>query len=245
MQRVLTGIAALAIAGLGAFFVMGLSPRAEMLPDTATVIEAGDSVIDASGIKPYSATYSTTWKVMGINLESGSIGVGMTEADSGLAITFDFGNATDSMLVNRVTLAPIRRNIPGQRLTFEGRRMTALVMLGDSTTERTMQYPGQVFEVSILDLVALAAAAAPPFQLGWPNFADEAGWLASVRETGAETLSTPAGQFETRIFDIGFADGKVRRYWMADRAPYKIKQKTFDRGEAIVYSWNLETFEVP
>jgi hypothetical protein len=67
-------------------------------------------------------------------------------------------------------------------------QMEAVVERQDGTVDTIMfQYGGDVFEVSVLDLVAVARdpEEGDAYRVAWGNFADADQWLAEVRGYGA------------------------------------------------------------
>lgn len=228
------------------FLALGLGPKSRALGDEVAVLQVGAPGVAGPMLLPYLARYTTSTRVLGVPIKRGAIDVTLDRTDEGVAVTYGFGGGfTDEMLLDDETLGPVRRGFPGQRFLFEGNRVRAELGEEEASPDiRTFDFPGRVFEASVLDLVIVSGIDLPA-RIGWNNFADPAEWIAHAREVGAEAIRTAAGEtFETRIVDIGFADGTIRRYWLANRPPYKIKQRTFERGRSIVSGWDLDQFQV-
>ena len=72
------------------------------------------------------------------------------------------------------------------------------VRVRESTRIGTMslRFGDDVFEVSVLDLVAVAyePEVGQAFFIGWTNFGDTDQWWADVRVQGEETVSGPDGE---------------------------------------------------
>jgi len=226
------------------FFAMSASPRARPLGPEAPLVEAGDSQVDAESIESYSARYTLRTKVMGVPIESRPVEVTVERVDDELHVEFGFPGLTDQMAFDGATLRPLRRGFPGQQFEFMGDRVVAQLGTEDTgLTERTFDFPWSVFEVSVLELVARGLAL--PTRLPWDDFQNPDDALAHIRQVETETVRGPDGaDVDTMVLDIGFSDGTLRRYWLSADPPYKIRQHSYDRGRALVSSWELEGFEL-
>lgn len=219
------------------FLVLSQAPVAPSRAASGPVVQAGDPGLVGSRIRPYRALYETRSWVLGLPVKRGQVRASVHRTPDSLVVGYDFGGFVDQILMDPATLAPIARTFPGQDFVFFRQRVEALV--GGGSEPLVFDFPQAVFEVSVLDLVEVAAGEGER-RLAWDNFNAPEGSLAHVSTVRHDTLDLPDGtRVATRVVDMGFADGRVRRYWLSDRPPYKIRQRTFERGRAIVSGWDL------
>ena len=245
------GGVALVVAFVGLLF--GRAPAFESVPGSATRVTAGSGQVQGAMIQPYRARYATGTRALGIGLSRSTMDVEVSQTADGLQVVYDYAPdnpaVQDQMLLDRATLAPITRAFPGQTLTFRGAEMVVELRRPEGKMDTVFRtYGGNVFEVSVLDLVTVAAQPkdGDAFFIGWNNFVAENEWLAEVRVQGEETVTGPAGEaFATRIVDVRFPSGEVRRFWLASRPPYKIRQRRFEFGRLVQSGWDLVSFDVP
>ncbi len=78
------------------------------------------------------------------------------------------------------------------------------------------------------------------YHVAWANFANEDQWSAEVRVRGREAVAGPGGQtFDTQMVDVRFADGELRRFWLAAEPPYKVRQRRYELGRLVTSGWEL------
>jgi hypothetical protein len=237
--------AAMVVAALVAIAVLtaalfGRRPAFEAVPEGADRLTAGAPEVVGSRLEPYT-------RVLGVPVSRRGMDVRVRELQDGFEVVYDFDPGDpaveDRMILDRESLAPRTRAFPGQSFRYRGDEMEAVVERQDGTVDTIMfQYGGDVFEVSVLDLVAVARdpEEGDAYRVAWGNFADADQWLAEVRVRGEEVVSGPGGEsFDTRIVDVLFPSGELRRFWLASRPPYKVRQRRFDRGRLVTSGWDL------
>jgi hypothetical protein len=189
--------AAMVVAALVAIAVLtaalfGRRPAFEAVPEGADRLTAGAPEVVGSRLEPYEASYALVTRVLGVPVSRRGMDVRVRELQDGFEVVYDFDPGDpaveDRMILDRESLAPRTRAFPGQSFRYRGDEMEAVVERQDGTVDTIMfQYGGDVFEVSVLDLVAVARdpEEGDAYRVAWGNFADADQWLAEVRGYGA------------------------------------------------------------
>lgn len=251
------GVLALLALVLVAYAILSRTPRFAPLPPATRAVVAGDPAVRGRSVLPFEASYDRGARIMGAPLRQRPARLRVQAAGESLlvaVIQLGEGDAaiTDSILLERATLRPISRRYPSSRgpvqLVFRRDRIVGKVTDGTGATAPLyFAFDAPVFEVSLLELVlgALALGSGDAVRLAWDNLQSPADAWADVRVLGEERIAARNGEtYDTRVIQVRFASGNLRQFWIADRPPYKIRLRNYQRGRAAFTWWELRDVTV-
>ena len=195
---------------------------------------SGPARFDASKLAPVNSSYQQKIEMQGRALEATSTFVLTKQGDGWLAVETSqspMGAAVDSIWLSGTTLAPLKRSVHQGPATIE---MSAR---GDSIVGELKAGPQQMpIRVKTtapvyMEGTALAAALgtlalAPDYQASVRVFdiMTAAATEQTVRVVGSESVTVPAGTFETFKIEMKAADGTGSSdfYWIEKAAPHRL-----------------------
>lgn len=189
---------------------------------------AGVETIDGSTLKVATLSYDATMKMNGRSMDLASTQT-VAKTSTGGTDTWTLvnkierpqGPLTDSLIMDRSSLLPLSRHRhggAGLALTYTGPSATGEVEVsgtmntGDQSKSISKQLNAPTLAGGVHDVIALGAMPLEPgFEAALPVFSpqDQATKQAEFEVVGTESVTTPAGSFETYVVDLTVGDGYV------------------------------------
>ncbi len=208
---------------------------------------AGFETIDGSTLTAATLSYDATMKRNGRSMDLASTQTVAKTATGGTdtwtlvnEIERPQGPLTDSLVMDRSSLLPLSRHRSGGAglaLTYTGPSATGEVEVsgtmgtGDPSKSINKRLDSPTLAGGVHDVIALSAMPLEPgFEAALRVFSpqDQSTKRAEFEVVGTESVTTPAGSFETYVVDLNVGDGYVTGtvHLRTDAPHYYVKWET-------------------